>query len=512
MITRSSGILLHISSLPGREGIGSMGNDAFAFVDFLHETRQQLWQILPLGPTGMGNSPYQSYSAFAGNLLYIGLDKLVEDGLLPEEELHKIPEFLPRKVDYDEVYKIKNIFLKKAYVVFKERFDDWKEAYYSFLGKNSWWLDDYALYRAIKDSDDSLSWNDWNLPLKKRVSHHLDVAIHKYSEELNFHRFVQFIFFRQWFNLKAYANKKGIRIIGDLPLYVAFDSSDVWTNQDLFMLDGEGRMEIVGGVPPDYFSETGQYWGCPVYNWARLEERGYDWWIARIHFNLYLFDMIRIDHFRGLESFWGIPEEEENAVNGKWFPAKGRELLSVLKSQLGNLPVIAEDLGIITPEVEKLRTDFGFPGMKVLQFAYGSDEKNDNLPHNYRLDSVVYTGTHDNDTTIGWLKSATRTEQKNLRKYYDSGWGHLHRKLIEAAWASVAAMAIIPMQDLLELDSRGRMNTPGTEADNWNWRFEWRMLKKQQLKFLRKLTKKYNRYNRKGKKDLSAEGRKETDE
>jgi len=497
MIKRSSGILLHISSLPGKYGIGTMGRDAFAFVDFLHETRQQLWQILPLGPTGYGNSPYQSYSAFAGNILLVSLDQLVDDGLITEDDLNEMPEMSSKGIEYEAVYKGKSSLLRKAYLSFKKNFKDWKEPYYTFLGEHSWWLDDYALFRAIKRDDDLLCWNEWDDKLKHRNSHELDIALHKHSEEINFHRFVQFIFFKQWFDLKAYANERGIRIIGDLPLYVSLDSSDVWANQDIFMLDDDGQMTLVGGVPPDYFSETGQFWGCPVFNWDRLAEREYDWWIARIYFNLHLFDLIRIDHFRGLESFWGIPAGEKTAVNGNWVPAKGFELLKILKEQLGELPVIAEDLGMITPEVEKLRDEFGLPGMKVLQFAYGADETNINLPHNYTPEFVVYTGTHDNDTTIGWLKTLTKTEQKNLKKYFDTGWSSMHKSLIEAAWASVAKMAVIPMQDLLELDARGRMNTPGTVVDNWEWRFDWKMLKDKHKKFIKKLTKKYNRQSQK---------------
>ena len=346
----------------------------------------------------------------------------------------------------------------------------------------------------MKGENVKLCWNAWNDKIKGREKHHLDFAMRKYAREVEFQRFVQFVFFKQWFELKSYANEKGIRIIGDLPLYVSMDSSDVWGNQDIFMLDDEGQMTHVGGVPPDYFSETGQYWGCPVFNWDRLAERKYDWWAARMHFNLRMFDLIRIDHFRGLESYWSIPATEETAINGEWKPAKGYEMLSLLKSQLGELPVIAEDLGVITPEVEKLRDDFNLPGMKVLQFAYASDEKNIDLPHNYTLNSVVYTGTHDNNTTIGWLKTATKVERKNLKTYFNSGWSNIQRSIIEAAWSSVSQMAILPMQDLLELDSKGRMNTPGTVGDNWEWRLEWKTLKKRHREFLKILTLKYNRH------------------
>jgi len=492
-LDRSSGVLMHLSSLPNRYGIGTLGTDAFEFVDFLAETKQRFWQILPIGPTGYGNSPYQSYSVFAGNLLFISLESLVEDGLLGEELLLQYPEVSERKVEYDRVRAEKTILLRDAYENFKINFDDWKEDYYTFLGEHSWWLTDYALFQALKDANDGLRWNEWDDGLRKRDSHELDVAMLQHDAAINFHRFVQFVFFRQWFLLKNYANAKGVMILGDLPLYVSLDSSDVWGNQDIFMLDDNGRMTYVGGVPPDYFSETGQYWGCPVFDWKRLSERGYDWWAARVHFNLRMFDQVRIDHFRGLESFWAIPATEENAINGEWLPANGYEMLGLLKSQLGHLPLIAEDLGIITPEVETLRDAFGLPGMKVLQFAFASDSKNVNLPHNYSQNFVVYTGTHDNDTTLGWLKSATKDERKNLRRYFSSAWSSVHRDLVEVAWASVAKVAIIPMQDLLELDGKHRMNTPGTVQDNWEWRMDWKMLKKSHREFLQGLTEKYNR-------------------
>ena len=504
MYNRSGGILLSISSLPGRFGIGCMGKEAYAFVDFLHDTHQQLWQILPLNPPGGGNSPYQSFSAFAGNILLICPDKLREEKLLKEEDLHLfISERSLLKIDYEEVRVNKMKMLKKAYILFKSDFEKRKEPYSYFLGENSWWLNDYSLFQAIKeDKGNNFCWNEWEDKIKHRDRQSIDDALLHYSKEVEFQRFLQYIFFKQWFELKKYANKRGVKIIGDLPLYLSMDSSDVWSNQDMFLLDENGNAKWMGGVPPDYFSETGQMWGNPVYNWDRIKERNFDWWIARIHFNLKMFDIIRIDHFRGLESFWAIPAGEKTAENGKWMKAKGEELLEKLESSIGNLPIIAEDLGIITPEVEKLRDKFHLPGMKVLQFAFSSDEKNSYLPHNYTSNnSVVYTGTHDNNTTIGWLKDITHKEQENLKNYYSSGWTHLHKKIIETAWSSVSRIAIVPMQDLLELDSRARMNIPGTIEGNWQWRFDWRMMKKKQWKFLRKLTKKYNRYRRKKSKE-----------
>ncbi len=492
-MARSSGILVHISSLPGKYGIGCMGEDAFTFVDFLKETGQKYWQILPLGPTGYGNSPYQSYSAFAGSDLLISLDKLVEDKLLKPEELLDLTHFSERKVEYEKIGVLKSSLLKKAFGRFNTKFDDFKDAYYNFLGEHSWWLDDYALFQALKEYNLDVIWNEWKADYKKRDVHSLDKAHLQYAESINFHRFVQFIFFKQWFELKQYANGLGIQLFGDLPLYVSLDSSDVWGNQDIFLLDDEGKPTHVGGVPPDYFSETGQLWGCPVFDWNRLAERGFDWWMARLHFCLNMFDVIRIDHFRGLESFWSVPASEKTAINGQWWPAKGYELLQMLQSQLGELPVIAEDLGVITPEVEKLRDDFNLPGMKVLQFGFASDATNEHLPHNYGKNFVVYTGTHDNNTTLGWLKSATKKEQRNIRKYFRRTRRRALDPVIEACWGSVAEIAIMPMQDLLRLDAKGRMNVPGVPSGNWEWRFRWRQLRQSRRDFLKEITQKYNR-------------------
>ncbi len=493
-MTRSSGILLHISSLPNKHGIGTMGKEAYKFVDFLKNSGQKHWQILPIGPTGYGNSPYQAYSAFAGSTMLISLDKLVVDGLLSGKELGGLTALSIDKVEYDLVSQTKDSLLRKAFLVFKERFNDFKEDYYTFLGEHSWWLNDYALFMALKKREEETVWNEWEDQYKKRNVHELDFAHHEHAEEIYFQRFAQFVFFKQWFDLKKYANKQGVSFIGDLPLYISLDSSDVWANQDIFVLDEECVPTKVGGVPPDYFSETGQLWGCPVFDWNKLKERKYDWWMARMHFNLNMFDVIRIDHFRGLESFWSVPAEEETAIKGEWIPANGFEMLSLLKSQIGNLPIIAEDLGMITPEVHRLRNHFGLPGMKVLQFAFSTDATNEHLPHNYEKNYVVYTGTHDNDTTLGWAKSCTKKERKNLKKYYNLNAKRITKRLIEEAWASVADTAIIPLQDLLGLDSTARMNIPGTPTDNWEWRFKWSELKNGHAKYLREITKLYGRF------------------
>lgn len=498
-LERSSGVLMHISSLPSKYAIGSLGEEAFQFVDFLAEAKQRFWQILPLGPTGLGNSPYQSYSIFAGNPTLISLSKLHKEGLLQEDELKKAEGNSTNQVDFNHANASSDWLLRLAYGRFESNFDRWKEEYYRFLNEHSWWLTDYALFRALKtEFAPAENWSEWPEGLKQKEEHDLAGALLIHEVEVNYIRFEQFMFFRQWFALKSYANEKGVLILGDLPLYVSYDSSDVWGNQDLFELDANGQMTQVGGVPPDYFSELGQLWGNPVFNWDRIAERHYDWWMARLHFNLHLFNQVRIDHFRGLESFWSIPAGETTAINGHWVKAKGEEMLRLLQSQINELPIIAEDLGLITPEVEQLRHAFGLPGMKVLQFAYASEESNVHLPHNYEPNFVVYTGTHDNDTTLGWLNNNTTAEEKEKLHYYFDGAekSKLAQALMHAAWGSVANLAIMPMQDLLELDSAHRMNTPGTLAGNWAWRMKAGQLKKEHATRLLELTTRYNRCRR----------------
>ena len=489
---RSSGILLHISSLPGDEGIGSMGKDAFQFVDFLVQTKQKIWQILPLGPVGYGNSPYQCYSVFAGNTMFIDVQKLVDDRLISKLSITQ-HHFKSRKVEFEKVEEWKMGLFREAFTGFLKHFERYKDEYYTFMSHNSWWLDDYALFRSLKTKYGETVWNTWEKNLVIRDRHTIQEAFKELHSEIDFHRFLQFIFFRQWYKLKAYANKKGIRIIGDIPLYVSYDSVDVWANQDIFLLDRDSKPTQVGGVPPDYFSETGQLWGNPVFDWERVAERDFDWWLARIHFNLRMFDQVRVDHFRGLESFWAIPVEAETAIIGEWLPAKGYELFRKLKEQMGNLEVIAEDLGVITPEVEKLRDDFGLPGMKILQFAFSSDQTNMDLPHNYTSNFIVYTGTHDNDTSIGWFNSIDKKERRFLHKYVSGSGKHFVENFIEHAWASAARTAIIPMQDFLGLDTEARMNTPGVASGNWNWRFTWPQIRLNHKVFLKKITEKYNR-------------------
>ena len=494
MTERSSGILLHITSLPGPEGIGTMGKNAYQFVDFLAETKQKLWQILPLGPVGYGNSPYQCYSAFAGNLHLIDTELLVKDGLLMPDDIGTPPAFSVRKVDFEQVEQWKIPLLRKAFDLFQvKKFRKLHTEYQQFLIENAWWLDDYSLFMAYKSQVDGEIWMNWDHDLKFRKREALDQYNHELATEIDYRKFMQFLFFRQWLQLKKYANSKDVKIMGDLPLYVSTDSVDVWANTDIFDLDDDLKPIHVGGVPPDYFSKTGQLWGNPVFNWQRLHEREYDWWMARLHFELSKFDLVRIDHFRGLESYWSVSADEKTAIKGKWQPARGYEMISKLKGQINDLPLIAEDLGVITPQVEKLRDVFDLPGMKVLQFAFGTDSTHHNLPHNYTPNFVVYTGTHDNNTTLGWLNSLKKKEEAQVKRYLGPYKKKAVRNAIEMAWASCAKMAIIPMQDLLLLDEKARMNTPGTASGNWDWRFEWKQLKDEYKGELKELTDKYNR-------------------
>ena len=491
MTNRKSGILLHITSLPGKEGIGTLGKNAFQFVDFLKKANQKMWQILPLGQVGFGDSPYQCYSAFAGNVMLIDLMLLVERGLLQKEDL-KFPKTSGTQTEFSKVSKWKMPLLRKAFQEFEKSFSENENEYKHFLKEHIWWLSDFALFMSCKTHFNGEVWNNWPEDLKFRKPK----AIHKYQDELkneiDFWKFLQWQFFSQWHLLKEYANSKGVEIIGDIPLYVSSDSADVWTNTDIFQLDENLNPTQVGGVPPDYFSKTGQLWGNPVFNWHRLEERQFDWWLARLHFNLNMFNLVRIDHFRGLESYWSIPAGEKTAINGVWVAAKGYQLLAKFKEQYGSLPFIAEDLGLITPEVKKLRDDLHLTGIKVLQFAFGSNAKNENLPHNFENNFLVCTGTHDNDTTLGWLTSAKRKEKKIINSYLGEPENAL-KNAIEMAWASTAKMAIIPIQDLLGLGPEARMNTPGTATGNWGWRFEWKQLNQTQIRYLKKLTEKYNR-------------------
>jgi 4-alpha-glucanotransferase len=466
MIQRAAGILLHPTSLPGPHGIGTLGNAAREWIDTLAEAGVRYWQILPLGPTGFGHSPYQCFSAFAGNPLLIDPDLLHEEGLLAEEDL--VPAASAAKVDYDAVIAARNTQLKMAFARFRP-----DAAYERFCAEHDDWLDDYALFMALLEYFGLQPWNDWPENIRLRDPETLASYASLLLEKSDYHRFVQFCFFTQWDALKAYAASKHVRIIGDLPIYVAMNSADVWAHPQLFQLDEALMPPPVAGVPPDYFSETGQRWGNPLFDWDALEKEGFAWWISRMKASLVLFDMVRIDHFRGFESYWSIPAGEKTAVKGAWIKGPGHKLFDAFEHALGeNLPIIAEDLGIITPDVEALRDYYNLPGMKVLQFAFAGDASNPYLPHNHIRNCVVYTGTHDNDTTNGWFYAAPPQEEERAHtmRYLGCRWEEFHKIFNRAALASTAALAVLPLQDILGLGSDARMNTPGTAEGNWRWR------------------------------------------
>lgn len=484
---RRSGVLLHPSSLPGKYGIGSLGANAYQFVDWLCEAGQSVWQILPIGPTDWSHSPYQAYSAFAGNPNLIDLELLINEGLLQKEQLEKTPVFPSDKINFKQLVPFRSNLLGIAFENFKHNKGFETPEYLHFWDKNWWWLESWSLFDACSQNLPGTDWSKWELSLQTREESALFKYYTKFKETVNFSRFLQFIFFKQWFELKDYANSKGISIFGDIPLYVAFNSSDVWSNQSLFLLDENRKPTLVGGVPPDYFSETGQLWGNPLFNWDMMKHHGFEWWMARVHFNLTLFDMVRIDHFRGLESFWAVPAAEKNAINGSWMKAGGEEMLKLLKHQIGSLPIVAEDLGLITVEVDHLRKKFALPGMKVLQFAFSDEVGNTHLPHNYSGDFVAYTGTHDNDTTKGWIDSLSKQEKEQIQDYM--GTGNLSSwDFIRKAEESVARIAIVPMQDILGLGTAARMNKPGTVKGNWLWRMSPAQLKRADGSRLYKMT------------------------
>lgn len=503
---RASGILLHPTSLPGEFGIGDLGPQAFKFIDFLAETGQAYWQILPLGPTGYGDSPYQCFSAFAGNTLLISPEKLVEDELLTADQIAAKPEFPNGKVDFGGVYNWKNQLLPQAFESFHHVTSvDLRGKFESFMQDHAWWLDDYAMYRAIKRSRGQRAWYEWDQPLKLRDADALTKAAEGLFGDIQAEKFYQFLFFKQWAAVKQYAANNNIRIIGDIPIFIALDSADVWRHQDQFKLNADGSAKVVAGVPPDYFSKTGQLWGNPIYDWDAMGRDGFKWWIDRVRHTLDTVDIVRVDHFRGFAAAWEVPGGDATAENGRWVDVPGKELFTALQSALGTLPVIAEDLGVITPDVEELRDSFGFPGMKILQFAFGGDAKNHDLPHNYINNCAAYTGTHDNDTTVGWWHSqagagSTRDEKAISRehdyclKYLNSDGTKINWDFIRAVWASVADTAIAPMQDLLGLGTEGRMNLPASTQGNWYWRY-WDGAVTEEIKArLKELTEVYGRH------------------
>jgi 4-alpha-glucanotransferase len=502
---RSSGLLLHITSLPGRFGSGDIGPAAYAFADLLHAAGQQLWQILPIMPVGFGHSPYAALSTFAGNPLLISPELLVEEGLLLPGDLDDTPVF-PTPINFERADHHRRRLLERAFERFEEdpaRIDG--SAFADFCERNAGWLDDYALFVTIKEENDLVAWTDWREEdLRRRIDEELRNARRHYATEIRKRRFWQFLFDRQWSDLRTYCNERGIRIFGDLPIYVAHDSADVWTRPDLFHLADDGRPTLIAGVPPDSFSATGQRWGNPIFRWERMREEGFAWWIQRIGKALEFFDILRIDHFRGFEAYWEIPADEPTAVNGRWVQAPGAELFEALEQAMGNTPIVAENLGVITPGVTALMEQFEIPGMAVLQFAFDGDASSYHLPHNHVRDQVVYTGTHDNDTTVGWWDGRAGTTDASVvesargfaRAYLDLDAGReaeAHRALVRAALASPANMCVVPVQDILSLGNEARMNMPGTLDGNWTWRLEEGQLDEAAISLLRDLTRLYGR-------------------
>jgi 4-alpha-glucanotransferase len=475
---RASGVLLHPTSLPGPYGIGDLGPSAFRFVDWLADSGCKLWQILPLGPTGYGDSPYQCFSAFAGNPYLISPDFLLRDDLLHPDDLTEKPDFSVDKVDYGRIISWKLNLLERAFIRFKSTLGSARHEYDRFCAENVSWLADYALFMALKEAHGGGAWSGWPEPLRKRDPDSLAEASQRHADAVSRFLFYQFVFSRQWSALRDHAHQRGIQIIGDIPIFVAYDSADVWSNPELFFLDETDRPAVVAGVPPDYFSLTGQLWGNPLYRWDELKARDYDWWVARFRATLRQVDIVRLDHFRGFAGYWEIQAGNTTAENGRWAPGPGEDFLSVISSALGEtsakfntgLPIIAEDLGEITPDVIELRDQFNLPGMKILQFAFSGPD-NKFLPHNYPTTScVVYTGTHDNDTARGWYESAPENELDFARRYLDTDGSNFPWKLTRAAWGSVAVFAVAPMQDLLGLGTEARMNFPSTLGGNWSWR------------------------------------------
>ena len=471
---RTSGILLHITSLPSRYGIGDIGPEAHRFVDMLADLNQQLWQVLPLGPVGHGASPYSSLSAFAGNPLLLSPDRLVDEGLVSDGDVDPLRDLPSNRVDFARLIPRKTRVLRTAY----DRFSDTRStrsslarAFDEFCLENAGWLDDYALFMALKDAHDGAPWYDWDRSLLRRRPAALHKARDTHADAIEMHAFWQFLFNREWTDLHARCRAQGVKLFGDMPIYAAHDSADVWANQDLFSLDEDGQPTDVAGVPPDYFSPDGQRWGNPLYQWDTMAARDFDWWTRRVDHVLSRVDLVRIDHFRGFEAYWAIPAEEETAIQGEWVEGPGARLFETLQNELGDVPVVAEDLGVITDDVRALRDRFGFPGMAILQFAFGDTPQNDYLPHNYDANTVAYTGTHDNDTLLGWWNGPIPDGERDFtRRYLSADAASIVERSLRALLASSANRVVTPMQDVLELGTEGRMNVPGEASGNWTWR------------------------------------------
>lgn len=469
---RLSGILVHPTSFPSPFGIGDLGEGAYRFIDFLEKAGQKLWQVLPLGHTGFGDSPYQAFSSFAGQPLVIDPKHLEGLGLLTGEDFLGMPEWDDTKVDYGPAIQFKTKLLKAAYEKFKANVNPELTAEYNAFVEKTEWLADYALFMAAKDYHDGRSWLEWNDEFSNPNKTQKKALAKQLEDGVGYYQFIQFMFFKEWFSLKEYANNKGIKIIGDIPIFVSIDSADVWANKELFQLTKEGFPVVVAGVPPDYFSETGQLWGNPLYKWETHKKKGYSWWIERLKVQLEVTDYLRIDHFRGFDTYWAVPYGEETAINGEWKKGPGPDLFVAIEAALGKLPIIAEDLGDITQDVIDLRDQFEFPGMKILQFAFDGEE-NDFLPHYHGYNSVCYPGTHDNDTVLGWYKAAPEKTKDIVRRYLNTDGNNISWDLIRACFASPAKYAIVPIQDVFSLDENSRMNIPGTSGGIC-WAFRYR--------------------------------------
>lgn len=490
---RSYGTLVHPTSFPSGYGMGDFGPEAYRFIDFLAHTGQTIWQVLPLGTTSTGNSPYNSYSAFAGNPYLISPDLLLKKKLITPEEAKQAELPGTTKAEYSKSYKSKNILFKKACTRFYNSHPEKMDELKSFSEQNSFWLKDYTLFMVCLQNGGGKQWNEWSEGLALRDDKQLNRFQKEHSEEIKYQTWLQFEFYNQWVNLKTYANERKIRIVGDIPIFVDFNSADVWANSEFFEVDKKGNPQLISGVPPDYFSEKGQLWGNPLYKWNILEKNNFSWWIERFRQMLDLFDAVRIDHFRGFDEFWAVSPKETTAINGEWKAGPAETFFRTIKKELGDIPLIAEDLGHITPGVEKLRDQFNFPGMKVLHFAFNSDSSNGFLPHNYPQNCVVYTGTHDNDTSIGWYHSAPEIEKHRFREYTRSDGSDVQWELIRLAMLSAADQAVIPLQDFMNLNSEHRMNKPGTTENNWLWRYTPEMLQNVDTNKIKNLAKMGNR-------------------
>jgi 4-alpha-glucanotransferase len=472
-LTRSAGVLLHVTSLPGLYGIGDLGPSSFRWLDMLAAAKQTWWQMLPLGPPGAGNSPYQCFSAFAGNPLLISPEALVADGLLDRSDLPTVDRSSRISVNYDEVEQQKTALFALAWersrTAGKQR--KWSTLVRTFRKDNAAWVDDFALFMALREAHDRQSWTQWPTDLMRRRRGAVAEASRSLADRIDFHVFLQFLFYRQLDALRDRARQLGVKLIGDLPIFVSADSADVWANPNLFQLDRDLRPKAVAGCPPDAFCDTGQLWGNPLYDWRAAERDGYAWWVARLRAALRQADLVRLDHFRGFEAYWRVPAGDETAEHGKWTPGPGPALFEAFRDAIGALPLIAEDLGVITPAVERLRDQFGLPGMRIVQFGFGDDPANPHLPHNYVRNAVTYPGTHDNDTSVGWYGSLNANQKAAYERYTGQRTGRdVAWQLIRLAWSSVASLSIAPLQDVMSLPSSARMNQPGTGTGNWRWR------------------------------------------